>query len=73
MAIRLQKRIPIIGRIVWLNVSANGFSVSIGFRGVFSLNIGKRGVLVTLNIPVSGFSYRKRLIRFKSKGKIINK
>lgn len=72
MAIRIQKRVPIISRLVWLNVSNKSFSLSIGFRGVFSLNIGKRGVLATLNIPISGISYRKRLIRFKSKEKAIN-
>jgi hypothetical protein len=69
MGIRLQKRIPIISRLVWLNVSNGGFSVSIGVRGFVSLNFGKRGILATLNVPISGISYRKRLINFKSKRK----
>jgi len=72
MGLRFQKRVPVIGRVVWLNASKNGFSVSIGFRGFFSLNIGKQGIIGSLNIPISGASYRKKLINFKRKKEVLS-
>jgi hypothetical protein len=66
MGFRFQKRIPLISRLVWLNASTKGFSISIGVRGFVSLNFSKRGVMGSINIPVSGASYRKQFISFKS-------
>ena len=62
MTFRFQKRIPIISRIIWLNVGKKSWSISVGLRGLFSLNMGTRGVMVTFNMPISGLSYRKQLI-----------
>ena len=66
MTFRFQKRIPIISRIIWLNVGKKSWSISVGLRGLFSLNMGTRGVMVTFNMPISGLSYRKQLFGKKA-------
>ncbi|MBI5652074.1 MAG: DUF4236 domain-containing protein [Chloroflexi bacterium] len=54
--LRFQKQIR-LWRIVKLNLSRHGVSLSVGVRGL-RVNIGKHGILITLGVPGSGWSYR---------------
>lgn len=60
MSWRYYKRIPVIPRLVYLNVSKHGVSISIGVRGL-RVTIGKQGVSINAGIPGSGLSWRKRV------------
>ncbi len=57
MALRFQKRIPILPG-VYLNLSKTGVSVSLGGHGA-TINAGTQGRrTITLGIPGTGLSYK---------------
>lgn len=60
MSWRYYKRIPIIPRLVYLNLSKRGVSLSIGVRGL-RITMGRRGLHFNAGIPGSGLSWRKRI------------
>lgn len=67
MSVRFRKKVNIIPRILWLNVSKTGTSVTFGIQGLITLNIGKLGLYITLGLPSTGLSYRKRLLPIRRK------
>lgn len=65
MAFRFHKRVK-LAKGAWVNVSKTGLSLSFGVKGVTG-NVSRRGLTTSLNIPGSGLSYRKRLLKFNGK------
>lgn len=63
MAIRFYRRIPIIPKLLYLNIGKKGISFSFGVRGAH-VTIGKQK-RVTLGIPGSGLSYTKAIKKKK--------
>ncbi len=59
MGFRLQRRIQ-LGKFIRLNISKSGVGVSTGFPG-FRVSVGPRGSFLTLGLPGTGISYRKKL------------
>lgn len=59
MKYRFIKRIPIIPKLVYLNITKHGLSsITIGV-GWFSINIGKTGIRKTIGLHGTGLSFRK--------------
>jgi hypothetical protein len=66
MSYRFIKRIPIIPKLIYLNITKHGLSsITIGI-GWFSFNIGKNGIRKTMGVHGSGLSFRKD-IKYKNK------
>ena len=65
--LRFHRRITLIPRLLYLNISKSGFSLSIGKRG-FSITFGKHGVRFTAGLPGTGL-YTTKHIRYKKKKK----
>ena len=57
MSIRFYRRIPIIPKLLYLNIGKNGISFSFGVRGAH-VTVGKQK-RVTVGIPGTGLSYSK--------------
>lgn len=59
MNIRFFQKFTLIPRLLYLNVSKTGISVSIGKRG-FTINIGKYGIRFTAGLPGTGVSVSQK-------------
>jgi hypothetical protein len=57
--LRYQKRVKLLP-FLWLNISKNGKSVTLGGRWL-KVNIGRRGVWLTGSMAGTGLSYRKQV------------
>lgn len=60
--LRYQKRITLIPRLLALNLSKTGISLTIGPPG-FCINLGRGGATGSVGAPGTGLSYRRRLGR----------
>ena len=58
--LRFQKRITLIPRLLALNISKSGVSLTFGPPGA-SVNVGRDGVHGTVGAPGTGLSYRRPL------------
>ncbi|MGA0133678.1 MAG: DUF4236 domain-containing protein [Opitutales bacterium] len=59
MGFRFRRIIP-LGRLLRINVSKTGVSVSAGRPGA-TVNVGKSGTHVTAGLPGSGMSWREKV------------
>lgn len=60
--LRFGKRVTLIPRLLVLNLSKTGVSLTIGPPG-FSINLGRSGATGTIGAPGTGLSYRRKLGR----------
>ena len=60
--LRFHKRITLIPRLLALNISKTGVSLTLGPPG-FCINIGRSGVQGSVGAPATGLSYRRQLWR----------
>ena len=58
--LRFTKRITLIPRLLVLNISKSGASLTIGPPGL-RINLGRGGATGTVGAPGTGLSYRRRL------------
>ena len=65
MSYRFIKKIPIIPRLIYLNITKHGLSSITIAIGWFSFNIGKNGIRKTMGVHGSGLSFRKD-IKYKN-------